>query len=559
MFANLAIRSKLLTSFGGLLLLTIAISILALVEIGTVNDSAAEIRNVWLPSVDTIGEMKTQTARQRTAATRVVVATEEAARSEAEKLYLKQSGDLVTALTRFEKLGLSPQEQALYGTYQSLRQPYEAAVLKAFEDAKAGRREAAERAMNGEIVQTFRKVQDALEALSSYNRDGAAQAGAVAQQAYGHALWIIWAAAIAAVLLSIGAVLWLDTDLAKQIALLSRLMRQLADRNYKFDLPGRTRTDEVGDMARAIEVFRDSMQHGDALAAAEGVESAAKAARASRIDALVQGFDRDATEALRAVATASGGLQHTAEGLARTAETGARDATTVAGASEQAAANVQTVAAAAEELGVSINEIGRQVQASSTIAAKAVAEATRTNETVRTLTDTAERIGAVVALINDIASQTNLLALNATIEAARAGEAGKGFAVVASEVKALASQTGQATSEIRQQIEAMQTATADAAAAITTIGKTIEDIDQITGAIAAAVEEQGAATREIARNVQQAAAGTTEVSAGMSGVSHVASETGTAAADVLSAAAGLARHAADLRTKVDTFLGALGT
>ena len=559
MFANLAIRSKLLTSFGGLLLLTIAISILALVEIGTVNDSAAEIRNVWLPSVDTIGEMKTQTARQRTAATRVVVATEEAARSEAEKLYLKQSGDLVTALTRFEKLGLSPQEQALYGTYQSLRQPYEAAVLKAFEDAKAGRREAAERAMNGEIVQTFRKVQDALEALSSYNRDGAAQAGAVAQQAYGHALWIIWAAAIAAVLLSIGAVLWLDTDLAKQIALLSRLMRQLADRNYKFDLPGRTRTDEVGDMARAIEVFRDSMQHGDALAAAEGVESAAKAARASRIDALVQGFDRDATEALRAVATASGGLQHTAEGLARTAETGARDATTVAGASEQAAANVQTVAAAAEELGVSINEIGRQVQASSTIAAKAVAEATRTNETVRTLTDTAERIGAVVALINDIASQTNLLALNATIEAARAGEAGKGFAVVASEVKALASQTGQATSEIRQQIEAMQTATADAAAAITTIGKTIEDIDQITGAIAAAVEQQGAATREIARNVQQAAAGTTEVSAGMSGVSHVASETGTAAADVLSAAAGLARHAADLRTKVDTFLGALGT
>jgi len=358
MFANLAIRSKLLTSFGGLLLLTIAISILALVEIGTVNDSAAEIRNVWLPSVDTIGEMKTQTARQRTAATRVVVATEEAARSEAEKLYLKQSGDLVTALTRFEKLGLSPQEQALYGTYQSLRQPYEAAVLKAFEDAKAGRREAAERAMNGEIVQTFRKVQDALEALSSYNRDGAAQAGAVAQQAYGHALWIIWAAAIAAVLLSIGAVLWLDTDLAKQIALLSRLMRQLADRNYKFDLPGRTRTDEVGDMARAIEVFRDSMQHGDALAAAEGVESAAKAARASRIDALVQGFDRDATEALRAVATASGGLQHTAEGLARTAETGARDATTVAGASEQAAANVQTVAAAAEDLGVSINEIG---------------------------------------------------------------------------------------------------------------------------------------------------------------------------------------------------------
>jgi methyl-accepting chemotaxis protein len=557
MLANLAIRSKLLTAFGALLLLTIAISSLALVEIGTVNTSAAEIRDNWLPSVDTIGEMKTQTARQRTAATRVVVAADDATREEARKLYVNQSTALANALAAYERLGLSPEEQRLYNIYQSLRQPYDAAVVKAFDDAKAGQREAAEKAMNGDIVVTFRKVQDALEALADYNRDGATQAAAVAQRAYDHAVWIIWTAAIAAVLLSIGAVLWLDRDLAKRIAELGRLMRQLADKNYAFDLPGRTRTDEVGEMARAIEVFRDNMQRGDALASEQAAEAEAKAVRARRVDMLVQGFDRDATEALQAVASASGGLQRTAEGLARTAESGARDATSVAGASEQAASNVQTVASAAEELGVSINEIGRQVQASSTIAAKAVAEAGRTNATVSTLTATADRIGAVVSLINDIASQTNLLALNATIEAARAGEAGKGFAVVASEVKALANQTGQATSEIRQQIEAMQTATADAAEAIGSIGRTIEEIDQITGTIAAAVEEQGAATREIARNVQEAARGTTEVSAGMSGVSHVATETGTAASDVLTAAGGLARQAADLRAKVGTFLGAL--
>ncbi|MDE1148702.1 MAG: methyl-accepting chemotaxis protein [Azospirillaceae bacterium] len=553
---NLALRPKLLTAFGSLLLLTIAISLLALWQIGTINSAAAEIRTVWLPSIDVLGDLKTATARQRISASRVVVSADDTARDEAIKLYGKQTTDLAAAMKRFDAIGVTGPAADLYAKYQALRGPYEAAMAAAFADAK-DHRDLAEKAMNGDIVVTFRKVQAALEALATYDREGAATANEVVQAAYTHAFWSIIVAALVAVALSIGAVLWLDRDVAQHLARLAGVMRRLAHKDYAFTLDGTTRGDEVGDMARAIDVFRTNMRQGDELAAQQAAEAAAKAERANRVDGLVQTFDTDVAHTLQSVTQASTGLHTTAESLSRIAETGARDAVAVAGASEQAAANVQTVAVAAEELGASIGEIGRQVSISATIATKAVDEATRTTDAVTSLTEAAQQIGAVVALISDIAGQTNLLALNATIEAARAGEAGKGFAVVASEVKALANQTERATNDIRQQIEAMQAATGEAAKAITAIGQTIGEIDHITTTIAAAVEEQGAATQEIARNVQEAARGTSEVSAGMNGVREVAGETGDVAGDVLTAANGLSTQAEDLRGKVSTFLAAL--
>ncbi|MDZ5647110.1 methyl-accepting chemotaxis protein [Nitrospirillum sp. BR 11828] len=553
---NLALRPKLLAAFGGLLLLTIVISLLSLWKIGTINSAAVEIRTLWLPSIDAIGDMKAYTARQRIAASRVVVAADDAARGEAIKLYGKQTADLAAALQRFDAIGVTGEAAALYGKYQALRGPYEAAMTAAFEIAKQNR-EQAEKVMNGEIVQTFRKVQEALEALATYDRQGAAKANEVVQTAYSHALWSIVIAALVAVALSMAAVLWLDRDVAQPLARLARIMRRLADKDYGFALEGTARGDEVGDMARAIDVFRTGMRQVDELAAAQAAEAAAKTERANRVDALVQTFDTDVAHTLQSVSQASTGLHETAENLTRIADTGARDAVAVASASEQAAANVQTVAVAAEELGASIGEIGRQVAVSATIAAKAVAEASRTNVAVSSLTEAAQQIGAVVALISDIAGQTNLLALNATIEAARAGEAGKGFAVVASEVKALANQTERATSDIRQQIESMQAATGQAAGAIAAIGQTIGEIDHITTTIAAAVEEQGAATQEIARNVAEAARGTSEVSAGMNGVREVAGETGSVAGEVLMAADDLSAQAETLRTRVSTFLAAL--
>jgi methyl-accepting chemotaxis protein len=205
-------------------------------------------------------------------------------------------------------------------------------------------------------------------------------------------------------------------------------------------------------------------------------------------------------------------------------------------------------------LSSSIAEIGRQVVSSAEIARKAVDEAGATDATMQGLAENAGRISVVVDLIQTIASQTNLLALNATIEAARAGDAGRGFAVVASEVKSLANQTAKATDEIRSQIANMQQVTTSAVGAIRSITNTISEINEVTTAIAAAVEEQGAATREIARNIQHAAGGTSEVSSNIVGVSTASAEAGSAAGEVLSASDALRREADVLRAEIDAFL-----
>jgi methyl-accepting chemotaxis protein len=265
-------------------------------------------------------------------------------------------------------------------------------------------------------------------------------------------------------------------------------------------------------------------------------------------------FEANVKGVVETVAAAATQLQGTAKTLGGAAEETTRQSTVVSAASEQAAVNIQTVASAAEELSASIGEISRQVSESAKIARDAVSQAKATDAQVDALSQGAAKIGEVVRLINEIASQTNLLALNATIEAARAGEAGKGFAVVASEVKNLASQTAKATEEIGGQIAAIQAATTGAVGAIRSIGETIARIDQISGSIAAAVEEQSASTAEIARNVQQASAGTAEVSSNIVTVTQAARDTGKSASEMLDSAGDLSRESARLSEQVDKFL-----
>jgi methyl-accepting chemotaxis protein len=343
--------------------------------------------------------------------------------------------------------------------------------------------------------------------------------------------------------------------IARPIVGMTTAMTALANGNKQTDVSGADRKDEIGAMAKAVLVFKEDMLRADALAAEQEKERAAKEARARRLEASAQNFDRSVTGVVKAVTESTSQLQGSAQTMSAAAEEASRQATAVASASEQASTNVQTVASAAEELSSSIEEIGRQVSQSARIAQEAVTTAERTNATVQGLAEAAQRIGDVVKLINDIASQTNLLALNATIEAARAGEAGKGFAVVASEVKNLATQTAKATEEISAQIAGVQASTKDSVAAIQGIGTTIREINEIATTIASAVEEQGAATKEIARNVQQAAAGTNEVSTNIVGVTKASSETGATADQVLNAAQEMARQTDLLRGEVERFLG----
>ncbi len=335
---------------------------------------------------------------------------------------------------------------------------------------------------------------------------------------------------------------------------LSAAMHALAAGDSTVAVPETDRRDELGEMAQAVLVFKDSMIQNEEFTRERHAGRRASEQRAERIEGLVDGFDGSVSGALGAVASAVTELEQTARSMSTTAEQASGQAAAVATASGQATANVETVAVAAEQLSASIAEIGRQVDQSATIAHEAADEMDSTNETVQGLAAAASRIGEVVDLINDIAGQTNLLALNATIEAARAGEAGKGFAVVAQEVKNLANQTAKATDEISQQIASIQDETSGAVDAIGKIRGIIGEVNEIAMTIRSAVEEQGTSTQEIARNVREAARGTSEVNSNIAGVTQVASQAGKAAAQVLTSSGEVLRQSESLRVQIDAFL-----
>jgi methyl-accepting chemotaxis protein len=349
--------------------------------------------------------------------------------------------------------------------------------------------------------------------------------------------------------------LYVGRNILRRIGNLQRSMQLLSDGDLESAIYQSHQHDEIASMANSLQIFRESMIEARALGADQDKDRIAKAERASRMEARIVEFEATVRAALDSLQTSANSMQTTAQSMSATADQSSALVSAVASAAEETSVNVQTVSSGTEQLSSSIAEIGRQVVSSAQIARKAVDEAGQTDATMQGLADNAGRISVVVDLIQTIASQTNLLALNATIEAARAGEAGRGFAVVASEVKSLANQTAKATDEIRSQIASMQTVTTSAVGAIRNITQTISEINEVTTAIAAAVEQQGAATREIARNIQHAAGGTSEVSSNIVGVSTASAEAGSAASEVLSASGALRREADVLRAEIDAFLG----
>jgi methyl-accepting chemotaxis protein len=371
-------------------------------------------------------------------------------------------------------------------------------------------------------------------------------------------------------------------SIIRPVAGMTTAMGRLASGDNAVEIPSRDSTDEIGAMAKAVEVFKQNAierirmeaeqkeaeaRAAEAQRAAEAREAAERTAAMERdelgrkeaMHTLADGFENAVGAIIEQVSAAATELEASAISLSKTAETTQERSTVVASASEEASANVSSVASATEEMTSSVHEISRQVQESSKIAGEAVKQAEETNARINELSKAAARIGDVVKLITSVAEQTNLLALNATIEAARAGEAGRGFAVVAHEVKALAAQTAKATDEISSQITGMQNATQESVVAIEKIGGTIGRISEISATIAAAVEQQGAATQEIARNVGEASKGTAMVTENIADVSRGASETGAASGQVLSSAQSLANESNRLKAEVGKFFDTVRT
>ncbi|MDX5592328.1 HAMP domain-containing methyl-accepting chemotaxis protein [Pseudovibrio sp. SPO723] len=338
---------------------------------------------------------------------------------------------------------------------------------------------------------------------------------------------------------------------------LNGIMARLADGDLDVEVTGTNRKDEIGEMSRTVQVFRDNALERLALRREQEQAQAENLEKQQEVERLIANFRDTSQSLLNSVNSSMSQMVTTANAMSETAQATADETTMARDSSNEAASNVQMVSSAAEELSSSIEEIARQLSAASEVVSKATHGAHQSNQRITELASATTKIGEVVGLIQAIAEQTNLLALNATIEAARAGEAGKGFAVVAAEVKELANQTSKATEEISAQISAIQSSTDEAVETISGITQTMDEVSQYTSAIATAVEQQGAATTEISRNVQEAATGSANVNQNISRVADSVQQTSAASSQVLSSSSEVIQKSEELRNEVDQFLSAV--
>ncbi len=555
-----SVRNRMGAAFGVLLLLLMILGVCSYLQMGRLQANVRDMGENWLPSVRSLSQMEYFLARARGALLGEVLQSKTPADLDQGAKRLGAYFDKYDEVRKHyaAQMVASPEERRLFEAVQPFVDAYHAEGDKVIglmrQNNVTGAAETAIQARD-----KFALMIEAQDKVIDYNNQGSMAAMQAAQATFTNAKIIVAVAVAIALAVGILSYLMVITTICTPILTLRDRMGRLADDDLGVDIPGCARRDEIGGMARAVEVFKRNGIERREMLEREKAEIALREERARRRDAATASFNREVAGIMQTVSAASTELEGTAASLSATAEEGARQAAVVAAGAEEANANVSTVAAATEELSASISEISQQMVEARTVAGIANDESRRANERIQGLVESAQKIGEVVRLIQDIASQTNLLALNATIEAARAGDAGKGFAVVANEVKTLASQTAKATGEITGQVQAVQSSTQEAVQAIAGIGNTISRIHEISATIAAAVEEQGAATNEIARNVALASAGTSEVTSNIAYVNEIARETGTSATQVSATSSELSLQSTHLKKVIDDFLHEMAT
>jgi methyl-accepting chemotaxis protein len=556
---NLKIGQKIGVLLSILLLVNAIVVIKLIFAMSAVNDQSTEIATNWLPTIRILGELNKSLSELGIAQLHHVGATDDAMMKTAESEMAKIEADMNKNFIPYEKNLNSDEERALWATFRAKWSAYLVQHKKFLELSRARRIQEAYTQLFGQMDKDFDEISAILEKDTELNNKGSDAASAHAASLYARESLIAKIALGISVVFAGIIIRLLTRNVAVPIRELKEYMGVLQRGDYDQDVPLGDRKDEIGEMSGSIEEFRKSLITTRELENQQKLEAERKLARQARVDKLVNDFDLSASTAVTTVASAATELSQTAINMSDLAVKTNEQAVGVASASHQTAATVQSVAAAAEELSASVQEISQQVSLSVAIVSDAKNETQNAGNASREMLEAAHAIGTVTALIENIAGQINLLALNATIESARAGEAGKGFAVVASEVKTLATQTSNATGDIRQKLENLQVMAENVANALEKLGGSVNRVSEVSSSIASAVEEQNAVTREIAANMNSTSSAVDQVNNNIGSIRESTETTSAATQEILSASDMLSRQAEELSAQVRGFLDNIKT
>jgi methyl-accepting chemotaxis protein len=555
--ANLSIRNKIIAGFLPLIIVIAALELMSIQRFAVMNASVEQITTNYMLALGYLADMRGSILHYRLALTKGVLH--------------RVSGDDMTALrktladwkatlaaqeTKYAQTIDTEKKKAIFAEYQAARNIYLEAAQRALALLQDGRFDDAITYLNRMTVEGER-VDVALDADLKHNIAMGKHWGDRAAGDYSSGQLVVLVLLGIASGVAVVAGYLMVKGIAGPIQAMTAAMRRLAARDVSVVIPAQGRTDEVGQMAAAVEVFKENMIEADRLAAAEKAAQATRERRQAAMERYTQDFGASISGVMASLAGAAETMRTASQTMEKATSAVNIEAQGTADSAAKSSQDLVAVAAAVEQMTSSITEISRQVSTAADVARQAVERAEASHGTMQGLSDTTTRIGDVVHLISEIAGQTNLLALNATIEAARAGDAGKGFAVVAGEVKALAAQTAKATAEISGQIGMVRTATSEAVAAMTEIGGIIGKLDEVSAAISAAVEEQSATTREIAGSIQAVSAATATTASAMTQVVKAAQDASSASQEVMAGSNGIGTQAGTLRAEVDNFLKAV--